>query len=285
VRVANYDSIAAAYDRRYGLHEYAGVRRSLLNFLSAGSPVASVLEVGCGTGHWLAALQARLKPSPDDDDGSATASAERHPSPDVRSAKASADRRILAGVEPSSQMIARARIAAPGARLVRGCAEALPWADATFDRVCCINALHHFTDRAQFFAEALRILRPGGGLLTIGKDPHADQDAWWVYDYFPETVGIDRQRFARVRTLRGEMAAAGFAWAESHQSDHIEALMPATEALASGVVDRAYTSQLAVLSEEELASGIARLRAANAAAGDELQLVTDFRLYATIGWV
>jgi ubiquinone/menaquinone biosynthesis C-methylase UbiE len=256
-RVANYDRIAAGYDRRYALHEYGGVRESLLNFLSSAPPVTSVLEVGCGTGHWLAMWSASL----------------------------SGERPFLAGVEPSSQMIARARTAAPGARLVRARAEALPWADATFDRVYCVNALHHFTDRAEFFGDARRILKPGGGLLTIGKDPHADRDAWWVYDYFPETVEIDHERFARVRTIRGELAAAGFAWAESFECDRIEALMPATEALATGVVDRAYTSQLTVLSDEEFDAGRARLVAANAGAGHELQLVADFRLYATVGWV
>jgi hypothetical protein len=106
-----------------------------------------------------------------------------------------------------------------------------------------------------------------------------------VYDYFPETVDIDRQRFARVRTLRGEMALAGFTWTESFEADHIEALMPATHALASGIVDRAYTSQLTVLSKEEIDAGIARIHEANAAAGGALQLGADFRLYATVGWV
>jgi ubiquinone/menaquinone biosynthesis C-methylase UbiE len=257
-RVADYDSIASKYDRRYVLHEYAGVRETLVSFLPSGSPAAA-LEVGCGTGHWLAALK--------------------------RSASLSGERQILAGVEPSSQMIARARAAAPHARLVRARAEDLPWRDGSFDRIFCVNALHHFADRNGFFAEARRVLKPGGGLLTIGKDPHTDRDAWWVYDYFPETLEIDRQRFARVRTLRGEMAAAGFAWTESFEADRIEALMPASEALATGVVDRAYTSQLTVLSNDELESGIAGVRHANIAAGDALQLVTDFRLYATIGWL
>jgi ubiquinone/menaquinone biosynthesis C-methylase UbiE len=268
VRAANYDSIAAGYDRRYGLHEYAGVKESLLNFLDETSALrTAVLEVGCGTGHWLSVIRTGL----------ADRSAD--------SAKVGGERPLLVGVEPSQEMIARARVAAPETHLVRARAETLPWADATFDRVYCINALHHFTDRAQFFAEARRILKPGGGLLTIGKDPHADRDAWWVYEYFPETVEIDRERFARVRTLRGELAFAGFAWTESFEADRIEAVIPATEALATGVVDRAYTSQLTVLSDEEFAAGLARLTAANTGVGNELQLVTDFRLYATVAWV
>jgi ubiquinone/menaquinone biosynthesis C-methylase UbiE len=249
-RVADYDRIAAGYDRRYTLHEYAGVRATLLSFIGDSH---SVLEVGCGTGHWLAIL--------------------------------AAERSVVAGLEPAAAMIARARARAPEARLVRGRAEALPWRAASFDRVYCVNALHHFSDRAAFFGEARRILRPGGALLTIGKDPHAERDSWWVYDYFPETVGIDRDRFARMRTLRGEMALAGFSWSESFEADRIEAVRPAAEALVGGVVDRAYTSQLTVLSDEEFAAGVARITAANEAAGGELQLITDFHLFATVAWV
>lgn len=282
-RVTDYDRIADRFDTRYRLYAYVGVRETLLNFL--GSQPSSALEVGCGTGHWLAAAAARLKPSPYD---------ERTPSPydedgsakdESRGGKALAERHLLAGVEPSSQMLARARAAAPSARLVRARAEALPWRAATFDRVFCVNALHHFADRDRFFAEARRVLKPGGGLLTIGKDPHADRDQWWVYDYFEETRAIDRERFARVRTLRGEMALAGFAWTESTEADHIEVVQSAVEALANGVVDASFTSQLTVLSDEEFRRGAERLRLANEAAGGELQLVADFRLYATIGWV
>src|SRR5256885_6747872 len=103
------------------------------------------------------------------------------------------------------------------------------------------------------------MLKPGGGLLTVGKDPHADRDSWWVYDYFSETVEIDRERFARVRTLRGEMALAGFSWSESFEADRIEAAIPAAEALATSIVDRAYTSQLTVLSDGEFEAGVARV--------------------------
>jgi ubiquinone/menaquinone biosynthesis C-methylase UbiE len=251
-RIADYNRIAGRYDRRYDLHAYAGVKEALVSFVGSGS-VSAVLEVGCGTGHWLAALTGTVP--------------------------------LLAGVEPAAGMLARARDAAPAARLVRARAEALPWRDGAFDRVVCINALHHFTDRVSFFAEARRILKPGGALMSIGKDPHADRDSWWVYDYFPETVGIDRERFARVRILRGEIAKAGFDWTESFEADRIEALTPAGDALATGVVDRAYTSQLTVLSDDEFAAGTARIRAANDAAGGQLDLVTDFRLYAVVGWV
>jgi ubiquinone/menaquinone biosynthesis C-methylase UbiE len=250
-RITDYDRIADRFDRRYELYRYDGVRDTLLQFLGPGGP--SVLEVGCGTGHWL----------------------------DVIMPHAAA----VAGVDPSMPMLQRARSVAPAARLVRARAEMLPFRDAAFDRVVCINALHHFADRAGFFREARRVLKPRGGLLSIGKDPHAERDTWWVYDYFPETREIDLARFAPVRILRGELAQAGFAWAESGEADRIEAVSLVSDAWARGVIDPSFTSQLTVLTPEEFQSGVERIREAERAAGGELHLVSDFCLFATIGWV
>ncbi len=272
-RVTDYDRIADRFDTRYSHHSYQGVRETLVHFL--GTQPAAVLEVGCGTGHWLAVSAEGLKPSP----------GEHRPDAAPSHGQASAEGGFLAGIDPSAPMLERAHRAAPTAHLVRARAEHLPWRDASIDRLFCVNALHHFSDRARFLAEARRVLRPGGGLLTIGKDPHTDRDQWWVYDYFEETREIDRQRFARVRTLRGEMALAGFAWTESMEAEHIEMVRPATEMLANGIVDPGFTSQLTVLSTEEYTRGTDRLRRANDEAGGELQLVVDVRLYATLAWV
>jgi SAM-dependent methyltransferase len=252
-RVTEYDRIADRYDRRYSLYQYAGTREALEGFLRAD---LRALEVGCGTGHWLQAMTGRAS--------------------------------ILAGLEPSSEMLQRAKAVAAEGRIVRGCAEDLPFADASLDRIFAVNALHHFSDRHRFFEEARRVLRPGGAVMTIGKDPHANRDDWWVYDYFEETRAIDQARFAPVRVLRGELALAGFAWAESFEADHIEVVRTAAESFESGVIDRSFTSQLTVLTDEEYARGVRRIRDADAASranGGELYLIADFRLYATVGWV
>ena len=41
-------------------------------------------------------------------------------------------------------------------------ADALPYADATFDMVTCRIAAHHFPDAQAFFEEVARVLKPGG---------------------------------------------------------------------------------------------------------------------------
>ena len=145
----DYDKVADAYDQRWVANRYDGVAATLVRFIGGVPPIDAV-EVGCGTGHWLVAIRDRV--------------------------------RTAAGLDVSMNMLRRAQAAAPRAHLVRGRAEQLPWAAATFDRIYCVNALHHFQDAEAFIGEARRVLRLGGSFLTVGLDPHTGLDQWWVYD-------------------------------------------------------------------------------------------------------
>ena len=42
----------------------------------------------------------------------------------------------------------------------------LPFEDASFDRVFCIEAMFHFSSRRRFLSEVWRVLKPGGRLVT-----------------------------------------------------------------------------------------------------------------------
>ena len=51
-----------------------------------------------------------------------------------------------------------------------GSGEAIPWPDATFDRVVADNVLEHLADPVKVFREVRRVLKPGG--LFLAKTPN-----------------------------------------------------------------------------------------------------------------
>ncbi|MBQ69323.1 SAM-dependent methyltransferase [Candidatus Saccharibacteria bacterium] len=75
----------------------------------------------------------------------------------------------LVGINLESRQLDRARRlvhAMPDNRLEfhHGDACALPFADASFDRVLAVECVFHFPSREQFLREAFRVLKPGGTL-------------------------------------------------------------------------------------------------------------------------
>jgi ubiquinone/menaquinone biosynthesis C-methylase UbiE len=250
VRPVDYDVVAATFASRYERNDYRGVEAALAQFLGDAG-VGAVVEVGCGTGHWLALA-----------------------------GKYGA---CVAGIDPSSGMLDRARQAAPGARLVRARAEALPFRPQTFDRLFCVNVLHHVADPAAFMSEAARVLRSGAGLLTIGLDPHTGRDRWWIYDYFPEALAADRERYLSTQAIRQLMSASGLDRCETREAQHLPRTLDVDEAERQGFLSRTGTSQLMVIADDLYAAGLARLRA-DAARSPDMRLSADLRLFATVGW-
>ncbi|MEL6953866.1 MAG: bifunctional 2-polyprenyl-6-hydroxyphenol methylase/3-demethylubiquinol 3-O-methyltransferase UbiG [Pseudomonadota bacterium] len=85
----------------------------------------------------------------------------------------------VTGIDPASEAIdaARAHAALEGLeiRYDVGVGEALPYPDAQFDYVVCVDVLEHVADLDQVLAETARVLRPGGRFLfdTINRNPLA----------------------------------------------------------------------------------------------------------------
>jgi ubiquinone/menaquinone biosynthesis C-methylase UbiE len=79
----------------------------------------------------------------------------------------------LVGIDHSAAMLAEAERALadfePRAPLVRGDAARLPFADGTFDCVCCLEALEFMVDPRAVVRELMRVLRPGGCLLLSNR--------------------------------------------------------------------------------------------------------------------
>ena len=239
----DYDALASAYDKRYEHQRYEQVERAVHQFLD-GPSRGAVLDVGCGTGHWLASI-----------------------------ADAAA---IVVGLDRSREMLHRARTTAPRALLAQATAEAIPFPDARFDRVFCVNALHHFPDPATFLVECRRVLRPGARILTIGLDPHAGLDSWWIYDYFPGALRADLRRYLPTPRLREMLVAAGFSRPRTEIVQHLPAERAFDVAVARGHLERHSTSQLMVISDAEYEAGMRRLHE------ERPTLRADLRLYATV---
>ena len=251
----DYNRLAATYDHRYAENRYPGLEHTLLEFVG-NDPTVTLLEVGCGTGHWLELL--------------------------------SRSGFRVAGVDASPEMLAVARQRLPDARLVSGRAEQLPWPDTSLRRVFCINALHHFTDRRAFLAEARRLLQPGGAFMTIGLDTSSDLDRWWLYDYFAGTREADLARYTSVHQIQRWLEEAGFSNGTTIEAERMTIRVPAREALESGRLAKESTSQLVLLTDEEYQRGIELIRAgihATEARGKQLELTAELHLFATIGWV
>jgi ubiquinone/menaquinone biosynthesis C-methylase UbiE len=60
-----------------------------------------------------------------------------------------------------------------GLHSVRARAEQLPFADAIFDRVIAVDALHHFFDQRKAIREFVRVLKPEGRLVI--EEPDRDR--------------------------------------------------------------------------------------------------------------
>ena len=245
----NYDEVAASYDGRYERNDYTGVEQALTAFVQRPSAAARqrIVEVGSGTGHWLAYL-----------DGT--------------------DRQLI-GIDSSPGMLEVARRRLPAACLVRGRAEELPIQSKSVDRTFCVNALHHFPDPAAFFSEVRRILSDGGGLLVIGLDPHNGDDRWWIYDCFPTVLDQDRRRYVPTDKIRELMMRSGLSRCETRVVQHRPATLTVSEAERRGFLNRTSTSQLMVIPQAEYDLGIRRLKGER-----DKVLRSDLRIYGTTGW-
>jgi ubiquinone/menaquinone biosynthesis C-methylase UbiE len=179
---AEYDRWAPVYAR------YRRCHPSVLQELVRGGGLdgsSRVLEMGSGTGNYIAALNSLV--------GCA-----------------------CAAVEPSAGMRAVARRNAPGVSMNDGRAEALPFAAASFDFAFCVNVVHHVADRTALFREAFRVLVDDGTLCIATESHDMIRQRFVMSEYFPETVEADIARYSRIEDLRRMAEAAGFdEWYES----------------------------------------------------------------------
>ncbi|WP_320669131.1 methyltransferase domain-containing protein [Patulibacter defluvii] len=150
------------------------------------APGDAVLDVACGPGNTTRRLQDAVGPEG-----------------------------LVVGFDASASMLARAVQDSdhPAVAYVRGDAHRLPFADGSFDAVCCYGALYLIERPDEVIAELARVLRPGGRvavLTTCTRGPWPARQLQVAGRHLTSVRMFDRRDVPRAFT------AAGLSGVEQH---------------------------------------------------------------------
>jgi ubiquinone/menaquinone biosynthesis C-methylase UbiE len=209
---------ATVYDR---LRPYDDNWREVAETMIREADLAGrrVLDIGCGTGRFLAQLAPIAK---------------------------------AWGADASPEMLEVARNRAGVAGLKLGTAEELPFKDGWFERAT-MWLVAHLVDRPRAFAEARRVLAPDGRFAVATFDP-SYFDLFWLNELFPTMEAADRARFPTAPELEKTLREAGFEARLLRLSQ--SGSLTRDEALER--IRGKHISTFDLISDEEYATGLAR---------------------------
>jgi SAM-dependent methyltransferase len=154
----------------------------LARYIPASGEGRRLLDVGVGTGHHLAQLRARGYEG--------------------------------AGIDGSMEMLEHAQAANPDAELRRADVSSLPFDEAQFDLVVCIEVLRYLEDPDPCISEMARVLKPGGRCIATAT-PLFNLNGYALVNRAAPLVPLLRltqlkQFFTTGRKLRLHFTRAGF---------------------------------------------------------------------------
>ncbi len=217
----DYNAIYQQYAANRRIHP--GVFRGLLE-VSQITANEAALEVGCGTGNYITALQ------------------------EATGCQAW-------GIDPSEGMLSQALARGAQVQFGPGSAEQLPFEDRQFDLVFSVDVIHHVDAQPAYYREAYRVLKPGGQVCTVTDSEWIIRRRQPLANYFPETVEVELARYPSMERLNILMQSAGFA-------DLREEMVEMSSKLSDirAYREKAFSS-LHLISEEGFQRGIERMEA------------------------
>lgn len=217
--MVNYDEVAGSYAK------HRGAVGSVVRLLVEEGGIASgsrVLDVGCGTGNYIGALR------------------EETGCPSW-------------GIDPSEEMLTRAKERFRGIAFELARAESLPFEGESFDLVFSVDVIHHVGDRGKYFREAHRVLKCGGRMSTATDSADLIRRRKPLSNYWPETVEEELARYPRIADLRAMMEEAGF-----HTITERTSAGTSLRTDIQSYRDKAYSS-LHLIPDQAFERGLARL--------------------------
>jgi ubiquinone/menaquinone biosynthesis C-methylase UbiE len=235
----DYDTteIAASYDlgRSHG-PEVLGLWMSTISAYLVEQTVTNILDLGCGTGRFSAALAAHFDAQ-------------------------------LIGLDPSIKMLeqARSKDHDPRTRFELGYAGSIPLPDNSVDLIFMSMIYHHLNDPRLAARECRRVLRQGGtAFLRAGVRERIS--SYPYVDFFPSSRPVLENLLPTCSDVTQVFEAAGFRTAVSDvvTQEVAPSLQRYAEKLAAGA-----DSVLASLSQSDFDSGMEALRSSAARAEEE----------------
>jgi SAM-dependent methyltransferase len=165
-------------------------------------PGMTVLDLGCGEGRH--AFEAYRR-------GASVVAV------DWGAAEVGTTKRWLGAIEQAGEAPEPARY-----EVVRGDLLALPFPDASVDRVIASEVLEHIPDDVTAMAEIVRVLRPGGRVAVTVPRYGPERICWALSDEYHANEG-GHIRIYRADVLRTRLAAAGLTPGGSHHAHALHA--------------------------------------------------------------
>lgn len=136
-----------------------------------------LLDLGCGTGNYTAALQQLA--------------------------------RSVIGIDISIGMIEQALSKFPSIRFICGDITCLPFNTETFAGAFVIGVLHHVKKKEIFLREAYRVIHRDA-YIAIHFCSHRQMQAFWFYSYFPKGLEVDLSRIPDSEDIISLLERVGF---------------------------------------------------------------------------
>jgi ubiquinone/menaquinone biosynthesis C-methylase UbiE len=167
---------------------YSRKRLDLLleRYIPARGNGLRILDVGCGTGSHIARYRARGFD--------------------------------VAGIDGSEEMLQRARTLNPDVDLRLSDVDSLPFDDASFDIVLCVEVHRYLPDASKAVAEMARVLKPGGQCLMTAT-PLLNSNGYWPINRIANAMPMGnlvrlKQFFTTSGRLERQFERAGFSKVE-----------------------------------------------------------------------